>query len=430
MRIILLVLAFCLTGFSEESDAVDSILDRKIESFEVNGSLKEALEALREQLYTQVSKPSQLNIVYISSIKQHDGLGLPPASEEDLSGELKLVSASKEFSFTLERKTFREILIQVCSKWNLRYIIDDFAVIISQPTYESEVESPKFYSLRDVDLDKVGTSNVKGFLEFHDICYEKDQPVIYLKALNSLAVVLSHHNHKKLDLVLSRYSLKAKFDKMNKIINNNALDKEGLDEFKKEFSSLYKQSYRKELIEGKSLSESPFQRVVPKVKVENYSLEQIAELIQDISKSLSENGKPVEVNISKDFYKEVTGRVSLNLNEVPLEKMIEYACKQLELSYHLEKGTVYLHQGAWYNYSTVLYPISAQLLVFFQKETIGQDYTSALKSLGIEFGPGSRIKFPKTQMALVITASEESHKKIKEVFDFLNSVKSRDPFDE
>lgn len=156
MRSLYLVLAFCISGFSEEASTINSILDRKVESFEVSGSLKMVLEKLREKSYSQESKPSQLNIVYISLIEEHDsidGLESFPDSEVDPFNELKRVPTSKEFKFHFKQKTFREILVQVCAKWNLRYVFDDYAVTLSQPTRESEEEYPKFYSLSDIGLD-------------------------------------------------------------------------------------------------------------------------------------------------------------------------------------------------------------------------------------------------------------------------------------
>lgn len=245
-----------------------------------------------------------------------------------------------------------------------------------------------------------------------------------MKTLNSLAAVLTRHNHKKLKLILAKYSLKAKVGKMNSTIKNIEADK-GLDEFKKEFSSFHKQFYRKE-----SLAEKHLQLVVSEVKVDNYSFDKMIELIQEISKSESESGRPIKVDIQKDLSKEITKKIRLNLNGVPLKKLIGYTCQQLDISYRLDGDTLYFSKEPYLDLSSVFYPMSAQMLEYIEDDGMVPNCIKFLKDLGVGFDPGARAKFPKRTMGYIITNTDENHMKIKEVFDFLNTVKSRDPFAE
>lgn len=418
--LLLFLTLFQLRSIALEPVFTEAILERKVESFKVNGPLPKVLDELKKE-------SSKLNIVYLTEYDQLDETDFGAPFEIDSFGEFSIVSPLKEFELNFKKKSVREILKEICEKWNLRYLIDEQAVIIFQPTRESEEEYPEFYSLNSFDQDKIDTSNVKLFLRNHDIDFPKDQPIKYLKSLNSLAVVLTHHNHTKLQKVLVKYSLRNKLKKLSETIQNVGVDKAKIEAFTKDFLDLNKQFNRPGLKKVNPILEEQLSLIIPRVKVANSTLKEVVVKVQELSKKLSENGQEIKLGIPTDFASEIQGKVNLDLKWVSLKKFIYYACQQLDIKYYFEEDTVYF---GWqqFNLSTELYPISAQVLEYMDKNSLDPNYTRILKSIGIEFGLGSRIKFPKTRMALVITNSKESHRKIKEFFDFLYDVKVRSPF--
>ena len=169
--------------------------------------------------------------------------------------------------------------------------------------------------------------------------------------------------------------------------------------------------------------------VIPKVNFVNKRLSFIVEWLKEQSILLSADGGAVNINIPPNFEATEEGPedefddlegfadfeeeidpclINLNAENMSIADIIKYACQQLNLRGRIKGDALVLTDAAiFYELYTKFYPFNPELFRLLDKHA---DFKRALRTLGVTFPPGSKLKTPKKAMKFLMTNTAENHR--------------------
>ena len=406
MRIIFLVVIFSISVLGQVKETNVDALNKIVPRFKQSAIVSEMFKFLAEEAISNVPDKVGINLIYISK------------REEDPFSKIKSIEEDQIISLDLEGLTFLQIIKHICEVGNLRFKINENAVVVSHPTEVSEKLITKFYKLSFVDLSKIGNEKFKSFLESKGVMFSQENSVTYLKNINRLAVTNTAFEQEKIKDIISSFSIEEKLDnislQLNTLAQENGLNV--LSEIQEEL-----QEIKALLQEQKSSNKkfSPLNKqlnlIIPKVRFMDRDLDFAVDFLKRISRDLSKDEVGINIILSVQSH---NLKLNLNLDNVPVGELIQYICLQLGLTYKVQENTVIIRDNIFFDsLETHFYDITPGLLEYVN-EHHKRNPLEAFKSLGVDFGPGTKISYLSREVKMVITNDTRNHKKLKEVFEF------------
>ena len=415
MRILFILFLFCSLGFSQERRSLEQRLEIVIPRFKAIANVKEIFRALSDEIVSKDPDKILVNIIYLSKAEDSE---YDPFNEE-----INSIEDNEVLNIDFEGLTFHQIIKNICEMGNLRYQLDNNAVLISHPNEKSEKLQTVFYELPLNYLNKVSKGEMKSFLESKSVRFGKETSLSYLRTVNRLAITNTVFEHKKISKLFSRYDLENKLEKISKQLNDlkATKDSKAIEAIKTEFKEikLLLESKKQKANSDESEVEKSLAVIIPKVRFENRDLDFAVDYLKRRTRDLrgGRNGLNIIASAEK-----IKGRINLSLDNISAQDLIRYICLQLNLNYKVENDTVFIRDKDFFDVlKTQFYDLSAGLLEYVENHQ-DNDLEKALESLGVEFGPGSKIKYVKSAMKVVITNDSRNHQKLKEVFKFFEGA--------
>ena len=406
MRVIFLIIIFSISVFGQVKETHKDALNKIIPRFKQAAIVSEMFKLLAEEAIGNVPDKVGINLIYI------------PKREDDPFSGIKSIKENQIISLDLEGLTFLQIIKHICEVGNLRFKINENAVVVSHPTEVSEKLITKFYKLSFVDLSKIGNEKFKSFLESKGVMFSQENSVTYLKNINRLAVTNTAFEQEKIKDIISSFSIEEKLDnislQLNTLAQENGLNV--LSEIQEEL-----QEIKALLQEQKSSNKkfSPLNKqlnlIIPKVRFMDRDLDFAVDFLKRISRDLSKDEVGINIILSVQSH---NLKLNLNLDNVPVGELIQYICLQLGLTYKVQENTVIIRDNIFFDgLETQFYDITPGLLEFVN-EHYKNNALEAFKSLGVDFDPGTKITYLSRVLKMVITNDSRNQKKLKEIFEF------------
>ena len=205
--------------------------------------------------------------------------------------------------------------------------------------------------------------------------------------------------------------------------------------------------------DSQSLIAEKLKLIVPSIKFNKATIEQVIEQLRKVSKRLSEDGEAVsfvykqaelkeqapkeelEENLEEDELDEenleetesnavIQKLVTMELDEVPLGEIIRIVTEATGLKYKIDEFAVVIaDESVQIEYTeTRTYPVSSNFLDTVESSSPGQsvDVEGFLKSLGVRFASGSKAQFIKTTNRLVVTNDLPNLSRLEKVLKGMN----------
>ena len=167
--------------------------------------------------------------------------------------------------------------------------------------------------------------------------------------------------------------------------------------------------------QNNSKMSSKLQIVIPSVKFKDIGIDAAVDMIRRSSKKQDPDGIGINIILVTDSKKSQEIKVNLEADNMPVGEIIRYICKQNNLPYKVDKYAVVIGQSKNLKKMETKFYLAQAKLIQIIDDNFDGDSQKFLKTIGMKFGPGAKVALVRTKSRLVITNSEDEHKKIAKI---------------
>lgn len=286
-----------------------------IPKFKQNADITTVLESLGSSVKKHDQEQKGLKIIYIP-------FGDKPQKEK-----------GKVFNFDFENMPVGEIIRYLCLSANLKYKIENNAVIIADPKVAIHHLETKFYALSSNLIPNINSNTKKDFKSYFEslgVQFPAGTKVAYIESASRLVVTNTAAEHKKVHEII-----KALNSKNTSIQGQLKTIRHQFRKLSQEIDLLEKLvAAKNNKADGQREVAQKLKLILPKVRFEDRELDFVVDFLKRATKGLDpkKEGLNVIINVNKKL-----GKINLDADDIPVGEIVKYICEQLQLKYKLEK---------------------------------------------------------------------------------------------